>query len=165
MGKDRITTLLAVILVIAGIYMIFQGTGSVEEKKYPIRFYSYDEGLKVAEREGKPVLIYIHSDTCHVCKAFLEDLSKYRDLQNAMNRFIVIKVDFSTERLLAMKFGATGTPEFHVLYPNGTVMKVNGMKMVYIGYSNTPDNEMARKSLISFLDLAIKEFEKQKAIL
>ncbi len=158
MEKRGLTSVLAAVLVLAGIYLILQQSVSQNTEKYPIEFYSYSEGLEKAKSENKPVLIYIHSDTCHVCKAFLEDLKKYRDLREAMDRFIVVKVDFNTERLLAMKFGATGTPEFYVLYPNGTVMVVNGKRMAYIGYANTPDNEMARKSLISFLDFAYQSF-------
>ncbi len=106
----------------------------------------------------KPALVYIHSDTCHVCRAFLENLSKYADLKRAMERFVVIKVDFNRERLLAMNFGATGTPEFHILNPDGSPLEINGKRLVYIGYSSTPDNEVARRSLISFFDLAVERF-------
>ncbi len=161
MDQRRIANVLAVLLVITGIFFIIQQPFRSDEKEYPVKFYSYNEGLEKAKTENRPVLIYIHSDTCHVCRAFLEDLSKYSDLREAMDRFIVIKVDFNTERLLAMKFGATGTPEFHVLYPNGTAMEIEGNRVVYIGYANTPDDQNARKKLIAFFDFAFEHFNKQ----
>ena len=162
MEKGGIATLLAAFLVLTGIYFVFQSSNSSDSQNYPIKFYSFEEGFKVAREKDKPVLVYIHSDTCHVCRAFLEDLSRYKDLQNAMNKFVVIKVDFNTERLLAMKFGATGTPEYYVLYPNGSIMEVDGKKLVYIGYSGAPDDEKARKSLIAFFEFAYQQFQKRK---
>ncbi|WP_456371072.1 thioredoxin family protein [Geoglobus sp.] len=158
MDKERIAIILATIFVLSGVSLISQQLTQAEMKKYPMEFYSLKKGLETAKKENKPVLVYIHSDTCHVCRAFLEDLSKYDDLKKAMSRFVVVKIDFNTERALAMKFGATGTPEFYILYPNGTAMTVNGKKLAYIGYSNTPDNELARKSFIAFLDYALQKF-------
>lgn len=158
MDKRRFTVILAATFILSGILLISQQVTQTETKKYPIEFHSFRKGLEIAMKENKPVLIYIHSDTCHVCRAFLEDLSKYNDLRKAMEKFVVVKIDFNTERALAMQFGATGTPEFYVLYPNGTAMNVNGKRLAYIGYSNTPDNELARKSFIAFLDYAFQKF-------
>ncbi len=158
MDKRGAAVILAALLVISGIGLITQQVIQTGTQKYPIKFYSLKDGLEAARREGKPVLVYIHSDTCHACRAFLEDLSKYRDLKETMEKFVVVKIDFNSERPLAMKFGATGTPEFYVLYPNGTVMTVNGKKLAYIGYANTPDDVGARKSLIAFLNYALKQF-------
>lgn len=164
MDKERATTFLTIFFIVSGTFLIFQQAIQTETKSYPIKFYNLEEGLEVAKKEMRPVLVYIHSDTCHVCRAFLEDLSKYDDLRKTMEKFVMVKIDFNTERPLAMKFGATGTPEFYVLYPNGTVMQVNGKNLAYIGYSNTPDNEMARKSLIAFLNYALQQFYRQSVI-
>ncbi len=161
MDQRRVANVLAALLVISGIFFITQQPLQSGEKDYPVKFYTYGEGLERAKAENRPVLVYIHSDTCHVCRAFLEDLSKYSDLREAMNRFIIVKVDFNSERLLAMKFGATGTPEFHILYPNGTVMEIDGKKVVYIGYAGTPDDQNARKKLIAFFDFAFEHFNRQ----
>ena len=144
---------LAVALVISGMAVISLESSS---ESLPIKFYSFEEGFKVAEKEDKLVLVYVHSDTCHVCKAFLEDLSKYEDLQKVFKKFVVVKVDFLRERTLATKLGATGTPEFYVFYPNGTLVEVKGRKAIYIGYSPVPDDEAARKSLIAFLEKVLE---------
>ncbi|ADC64960.1 hypothetical protein Ferp_0791 [Ferroglobus placidus DSM 10642] len=159
MKEKRPLPIFAMALVLFGVAAIFFGVNEYEE--YPIKFYSLEEGFKVAKMENKLVLVYIHSDTCYVCRAFLEDLSKYEDLQKTFEKFVVVKVDFLTERALAVKFGATGTPEFHVFYPNGTPMKINGVRAVYIGYAGSPDDEKARKSLISFLETALESYDRR----
>ncbi|MBE8539890.1 thioredoxin family protein [Geoglobus acetivorans] len=162
MAGSRVTIFIALFLILSGLLVILKNP-TEDSSDLPVKFYSYSEGLKIAERENRPVLVYIHSDTCHVCKAFLEDLKKYEDLQNAINKFVPVKVDFNSERLLALKFGATGTPEFYVLYPNGSIMEINGRKMAFIGYSGSPDNEAMRKTLISFLEAAIQQWNAMRS--
>ena len=141
-----------VIIILSSTY-IGKFTGYNLEPK--IKFYSYEEGLKLAKKENKLALIYIHSENCYICKIFLEDLKKYKDLQNAVLNFIPIKVDFIKERDIAMKYGATGTPEFYIVDGNGSVVVINGQKMVYIGYSTRVDDENARKSFIAFLNYVL----------
>ncbi|WP_290902806.1 thioredoxin family protein [Ferroglobus sp.] len=160
MKGKRPLPIFAMILILFGVATIILGVDEYE--KYPIKFYSLEKGFKVAKKEDKPVLVYIHSDTCYVCRAFLEDLSKYEDLQKTFEKFVVVKIDFLTERALAMKFGATGTPEFHIFYPNGTPMKMNGVRAVYIGYAGSPDDERVRKSLIAFLEGALRQYKSNR---
>ncbi len=156
MGKS---VAISLILILAGIIVIlgsaYTGTFMGEKLKSEIKFYSYEEGLKLAKKENKLALIYIYSESCYVCRIFLEDLKKYKDLQNAVLNFVPIKVDFIKERHIAMKYGATGTPEFHIVNGNGDVIVINGQKMVYIGYSNKADDENARKNFIAFLNYVL----------
>ena len=158
MEKGRVTSVLAAFLVLSGLILITLQPDQEGSERYPVKFYTLEEGFETAKRENRTVLIYIHSDRCHVCRAFMEDLSKYDDLREAIERFVVVKVDFDSERLLAMKFGATGTPEYHIFRPDGTRLKFDNRSLIYIGYSNTPDSETARKSLISFLNFAYQQY-------
>lgn len=158
MAESRTTLFIAVFLIASGLLIVYNNTAKYDSGNLPVKFYSYKEGLEIAEKKNRLVFVYIHSDNCYVCKSFLEDLLKYEDLQNAINKFVPVKVDFNTERLLAIKFGATGTPEFYILYPNGSVMEINGKRMVFIGYSSHPDNEAMRKTLISFLESAVQQW-------
>ena len=161
MAEGRITSLIALILIIAGAVLVLHSrfTADVES---PVKFYSYDEGLRLAREQGKLVVMVVHSDTCYVCRIFMEDLAKYPDLQQAFQNFIPVKVDFNKDRAIVAKYGVTGTPEFHILDADGRVIEINGQKMVYLGYSNVPDNLNARKSLIAFLNYALKYGTKEK---
>lgn len=116
-----------------------------------IKFYSYDEGLNLVRKTGKPGLVHIYSESCHVCKAFHDDLEKYPDLQEAISEFVPIGVNFKRDKTIALKYGATGTPEFYVVDGTGKVIDVMGQKLVYIGYATEPDDEQTRLSLINFL--------------
>jgi|Deesub1362A_J573_1020465.scaffolds.fasta_scaffold00258_48 thioredoxin-related protein len=116
-----------------------------------IKFYSYDKGLNLVRKTGKPGLVHIYSESCHVCKAFHDDLEKYPDLQEAISEFVPIGVNFKRDKTIALKYGATGTPEFYVVDENGKVIDVMGQKLAYIGYATEPDDEQTRLSLINFL--------------
>ncbi len=155
MAESRITYLIALALVIAGAGLIIYSKVPGDSES-PIKFYSYEEGLRLAREQGKLVVMVVHSETCYVCRIFMEDLAKYPDLQQAFSNFIPVKVDFNKDRALAMKYGVTGTPEFHILDADGNVIEINGQRMVYLGYSTVPDNVKARKNLIAFLNYALK---------
>lgn len=155
MAKGRITYLIALTLIVVGAALVIYSK-SPEKSQDPIKFYSYDEGLRLAREQGKLVVLVVHSETCYVCRIFKEDLAKYPDLQQAFANFIPVKVDFNKDRALVSKYGVTGTPEFHILDAYGNVIEINGQKMVYLGYSTVPDNVNARKSLIAFLNYALQ---------
>ncbi len=145
---------LALALIIIGAVLVFLGLNSGSSTS---KFYSYEEGLKVAKSTGKPILLYIRSSTCVYCKIFEEDYSKYEELRKALSRFVIVRVDYVNERNLASKYGATGTPEFHFLYPNGTPIVYNGRKLVMIGYSTE-----YMRDLINLANLAYSVYEKSK---
>ncbi|ADC66613.1 hypothetical protein Ferp_2506 [Ferroglobus placidus DSM 10642] len=144
----------ALILIAVGASFLlfsFQSTPNVN-------FYSYEEGLKVAAKENKPILLIIDSESCVYCTIFKEDFEKYEDLKLALSKFVIVEVDYVRERDLAKKFGATGTPEFHFLYPNGTPITYNGEKLVMLGYSSE-----YRQDLINLANFAYQIYERSKA--
>ena len=155
MAEGRITYLIALALIVAGAALIVYSKSS-EKTEDPIKFYSYEEGLRLAKEQGKLVVLVVHSETCYVCRIFMEDLAKYPDLQQTFANFIPVKIDFNKDRALVSKYGITGTPEFHILDADGNVIEINGQKMVYLGYSTVPDNVNARKNLIAFLNYALQ---------
>jgi|GEM_PF-1758195 hypothetical protein len=156
MAESRITYLIALILIATGAFLVIYSKPADTDNESPIKFYSYEEGLRLAKEQGKLAVLVVHSDTCYVCRIFMEDLAKYPDLQQAFSNFIPIKIDFNKDRTIAAKYGVTGTPEFHILDANGNVIELQGQKMVYLGYSTVPDNPNARKNLIAFLNYALK---------
>ncbi len=155
MGESRITYLIALALIVAGAALIIYSK-TLDEVEDPIKFYSYEEGLRLAREQGKLVVMVVHSETCYVCKIFMNDLAKYPDLQQAFANFIPVKVDFNKDKAIVAKYGITGTPEFYILDADGNVIEINGKKMVYLGYSTVPDDVNARKQLIAFLNYALQ---------
>jgi thioredoxin-related protein len=155
MAEGRITYLIALALIVAGAALVIYSKSS-EKTEDPIKFYSYEEGLRLARGQNKLVVMVVHSETCYVCRIFMEDLAKYPDLQQALLNFIPVKVDFNKDRAIVSKYGVTGTPEFHILDADGNVIEINGQKMVYLGYSTVPDNVNARKNFIAFLNYALQ---------
>ncbi|WP_290902025.1 thioredoxin family protein [Ferroglobus sp.] len=144
----------ALILIAVGAFFVlfsFQSSPSVE-------FYSYEEGLKIAAEKNKPILLIVSSNTCVYCTIFKEDFEKYDDLRLALSKFVIVEVDYVRERELAKKFGATGTPEFHFLYPNGTPIMYEGKRVVMLGYSSE-----YRQDLINLANFAYQIYERSKA--
>lgn len=93
--------------------------GSVEK----IKWYSYNEGIKKATLEKKPVVIDFYTDWCTYCKKMEAETYSEKKVYNYLNeKFVTIKVNAEsknkikfdgkemTEQELAMGFGVNSYP-------------------------------------------------------
>jgi len=114
-----------------------QGAQNVAGKD-DITWYKYDEGLKLAAKAGKPVLVDFYTNWCGWCKKM--DKTTYVDpaVTSYMNsKFIAVKVNAESRdainlpsgpvdgRRLARSFGVTGYPSIWFLESDGK--KINNL--------------------------------------
>ena len=147
-------SVIALAVVTIGAILVLFGLSSSPS----IEFYTYDEGLRVAMKENKPIMLFVSSNTCTYCTIFKEDFERSDELRIALSKFVIIEVDYVRERDLAKEYGATGTPEFHFLYPNGTPISYRGERLVMLGYS--PEY---RQDLINLANFAYQLYEQSEA--
>lgn len=86
-----------------------------------IKWLEYnEETLKLAEEQGKPLLLYIHATWCHWCHVTDEQLFEDKGVAKHVNKeYIPVLVDADERGDLYKKFGQGGLPSFEFLYPNG----------------------------------------------
>jgi len=84
------------ILLIAFLGMAFTGFSQSEKKKSKkeITWYSWEEGIELAEKKNKKVLVDIYTDWCGFCKRMDRDTFTDPKVIKYMNKnFVMIKLD------------------------------------------------------------------------
>jgi thioredoxin-related protein len=91
-----------------------------------ISWYGLNDGFKKAQKEKKPVMIYIYSPKCHYCKEMDATTFKDKKVQELVNRYFVpIKIRKCSEdgMFVRAEYGYLGTPTFHFVSPDGEKIK------------------------------------------
>jgi len=85
----------------------------------------YEQGRRQAQRMGRPMVVYFHTDWCPYCRAFdtsyLTDPLVRRFLSNVV-RIHVNPEDGDIEMALAQRYGVAGYPSFFIL-PHGLAVE------------------------------------------
>jgi thioredoxin-related protein len=117
---------IAIILVLSGLLLIYLGAQNPEDK---VNWLSYSEALELAKNEGKPVLVYLHSETCAYCRAMERNVFSDENVADALEKnFIPAKVDVLKDRVLTKKLLSEleikdfVTPSFVIIDPKGRVV-------------------------------------------
>lgn len=109
-----------------------QNAEAVEEARpFAINWLSYNEGLALAEKENKYVLINFYTDWCGYCKKMDKETYSNEEVKNILNKnFVIVKVNAEsnnkviengeeiTERELAKLYQVTGYPTTWFLESN-----------------------------------------------
>ena len=94
-----------------------------------ITWYSYDEGMKIAQEQNKPVMIDVYTDWCKYCKELDRVVYTDPDVIDLADQFVCIKFNADKHRDLAAKYNPTGgVPAIVFLRSDGTETYRTGYK-------------------------------------
>jgi len=108
---------------------------------YP--FVAFDQGLKQAQKQGKPIFVYFGRYGCGWCDKTNKEAFSVADVrQKYIDHYVLVYVDAEsgrrltlpsgeriTERELGVKFKAFATPLFAFLEPDGSrIFKIAGIQ-------------------------------------
>ena len=135
-NKIMVLVILLVIIFFLGLKSYFkideQNIEAVEEAKpFALNWLSYNEGLALAEKENKYVLINFYTDWCGYCKKMDKETYSNEEVKSILNEnFVIVKVNAEsnnkviengeeiTERELAKLYQVSGYPTTWFLESN-----------------------------------------------
>ncbi|MCM8761588.1 MAG: tetratricopeptide repeat protein, partial [Candidatus Omnitrophica bacterium] len=95
---------------------------SVAAADSPQWYYSYEEALKTAARQGKPVMAFFYTTWCVWCRKLDEVAYADRSVINASRDFVCLRVDADRNREIAYGYGAARLPAIFFLDPSGRLI-------------------------------------------
>ena len=98
---------------------------SLEWNEANIDWFSYEEGLRVAERSGKPALVVFYADWCATCHSY-RNLFNDPVIATLAKNLVMIRIDADARPDLNASFADDGLylPRSYGLASDGTVMKI-----------------------------------------
>ncbi len=113
---------LALILMIVASLGAFQAQAA-DGNDDAIVWHEYAEGIDLAHRDGKPMVVIFDAQGCAACRAFVA-LFEREEVLEAAQDFIMIRVDADRNADLAAIYAPDGDylPRIFVLYANGDVI-------------------------------------------
>lgn len=96
----------------------------------------FDEGLALAKKENKSIVVDFYTDWCHWCKVMDEKTFHESKVKNKLQqRFVTVRLDAEDEKAVAnyrgnaytnvqltQAFGVTGFPTLAFLEPDGNII-------------------------------------------
>ncbi len=113
-----------------------------EMKKMEINWIEdYDEGLKKASKEAKPIVLYLYSSNCMQCDLMDRITFSSQNIKLMKDDFVWIKINNETDPDTSSKFSSQ-------LYPVIVYLKANGTKISNTtGFLNSDDLWLDLKSI------------------
>ncbi|MBL6949082.1 MAG: DUF255 domain-containing protein, partial [Bacteroidales bacterium] len=82
-------------LILFGLIVLTTASFSFAEK---IKWYSWEEAIKMAKKENKPMMVFVYAPWCHVCKKMNDKTFGSADVITTANKdFIPVKFDIEKE--------------------------------------------------------------------
>lgn len=89
--------------------------------------YNFEDALKSAKSQNKPIMVDFYTDWCGWCKKLDSDTYSDPKVRAAAEKFICVKVDAEKESALANKYAVAGFPTIMFLDKDGKVIsKITG---------------------------------------
>ncbi len=103
-----------------------------ETKASPINWIEdFDEGLKLARQQGKPVVLFLYSDGCPYCRQMQDKVFPDPSLGSVKNSFVWLKINSEKRTEYAERFDQQGYPLTLVLNSVGSELeKLSGLQHV-----------------------------------
>jgi thioredoxin-related protein len=148
MSRIVIKILILALLVFFALSLNIFSQKSAPPKDNPsgIAWYKYDQGLELAKKEGKKILVFFYTDWCGYCKRMNALTFTDEGVKKLLaDKFIAVKVNGEsrntlmvdkssiTERELTARYGVRGYPTSWFLEPTGE--KISPL----VGYVQTAD--------------------------
>ncbi len=82
-------------LILFGLIALSTASFSFAEE---IKWYSWEEAVKMAKKDNKPMMVFIYAPWCHVCKKMSDKTFRSTDVVTTANQdFIPVKFDVEKE--------------------------------------------------------------------
>lgn len=92
---------------------------SVGESKW---LTSLEEGMIVAKRDGKPMLVDFYADWCGPCKQYKSDVFPTAEFQKAAEKYVLVMINVDNQPEVASRYKIEGIPDIRVLDAKGDVV-------------------------------------------
>ena len=108
------------LILCCGTVFCAQGAVSSNEISNEIKWFSYDNGMAAAKKEGKKIFLHFRADWCSYCRLMAKETFKDPAVIAYLNtNYIPITVDSDKETRLAQQYRVTGLPLNWFLEENG----------------------------------------------
>lgn len=125
-------------IIITLIFSVISFTHSISEEN--IRWYSFDKGIKIAQKYKKPAVVDFYADWCHWCQVMAKTTFQNKTIIKKMNTdYVAIKIDMQKNESITYKgvrysptsfahaIGVEGLPTVLFLDKNGqTITRLGG---------------------------------------
>lgn len=95
--------------------------GAISEIKW---YTSFEDGLMIAKKQNKPIMIDFYTTWCHWCKQLDKTTYMNQKVIELAKDFISIKVDCEENPQIQSKFGITGFPTIIFINTAGKISNV-----------------------------------------
>jgi len=110
-----------VMLSLLAAWLVPDLTTAQDTADHKVKWFSYEEGLALAEAQRKPLVIYFYAEWCAYCVRMENETyadPKVIDFLN--NKVIAAKVDTDHEREVARAYAVRGLPATFMRLPGGS---------------------------------------------
>lgn len=106
------------LLVMLAIFLIaFWYTSRPQSSAGPV--VDVSSAITEATQQNKPVLLKFHADWCGPCRWMAKEVFAKDSVRQALADWVVVDVDYDTNRKLAEKYHIPSVPAFVILSPQG----------------------------------------------
>lgn len=117
----------------------------------------YEQGLKAAKEQGKPLLLDFTASWCPPCRTMEKVFWTQKDVIELSKQFVCVKIDSDKNVDLKRKYGVKGIPHITVADSWGEVISW------HVGYGKNSAAEIIDK--LNFVPKDFKEIKEAKALL
>jgi thiol-disulfide isomerase/thioredoxin len=83
---------------------------------------SYDVGMKVAQMEQSPILLFFSASWCPWCRKLEQEVLTQPQVASELRKFICVKLDVDKNRDVALAYGITSLPKVIVVNTYGEII-------------------------------------------
>ena len=101
---------------------------------------SYEEGLQLAGKEGMPVLLFFHSESCTWCKKMERETFPDPTVKNLMANYVFVSIDTDKDKKTTKEYAVNGIPAYAITNANKEHLKFGDKFIDAKGFAVWLDN-------------------------